>query len=182
MADDKLQDDSLVKAHLRNHERLAMLRAPWESVWQEIDERVNPLGGGGWNKTTQQVRGAGNFDVTAVESLDRFGAAMAAITVPFQTQYIRPRFADKDLDKLPSVRRWCERAGDRAGRLGASQHLRRVSKKLQELVVLEEHFQVFCPSARKAGGCAASSRSQGLLEVSAVEFEGPGRVVVAHLG
>lgn len=113
MADDKLQDESLVKAHLRNHERLANLRAPWESVWREIDERVNPLGGGGWNKTTATVRGAGNFDVTAVESLDRFGAAMAAITVPFQTQYIRPRFADKDLDKLPSVRRWCERAGDR---------------------------------------------------------------------
>ena len=113
MANDRVQDDDLVKAHLRNHDRLAAIRAPWEGVWREIDERVNPLGAGGWDKTTPSVRGAGNFDVTAVESLDRFQAAMAAITVPFQTQYIRPRFADKDLDKLPSVRRWCERAGDR---------------------------------------------------------------------
>lgn len=113
MANDRVQDDDLIKAHLRNHERLAAIRAPWEGVWREIDERVNPLGAGGWDKTTPSVRGAGNFDVTAVESLDRFQAAMAAITVPFQTQYIRPRFADKDLDKLPSVRRWCERAGDR---------------------------------------------------------------------
>lgn len=114
MADDKLQDEDLVKAHLRNHDRLAAIRAPWESVWQEIDERVNPLGAGGFTKSSAaRVGGAQNFDVTAVESLDRFAAAMAAITVPFRTQYIRPKFADKDLDRMPAVRRWCERAGDR---------------------------------------------------------------------
>ncbi|TCP35906.1 portal protein [Sphingomonas sp. BK235] len=113
---DQLQDTDLVKQLNRDHERLASLRAPWESVWREIDERVNPLGAGGWDGTgtgAGRVRGAGNFDVTAVESLDRFQAAMAAITVPFQSQYIRPRFEDRDLDKLPAVRRWCERAGDR---------------------------------------------------------------------
>lgn len=114
MADAKLQDDDLVKAHLRNHDRLATLRAPWESVWQEIDERVNPLGAGGFTKSSiARVAGAGNFDATAVESLDRFSAAMLAITVPRRTQYIKPRFGDPELDKLPQVRRWCERAGDR---------------------------------------------------------------------
>lgn len=114
MADDKLQDDDLVKTHLRNHDRLAALRAPMESLWQEIDERTNPLGAGGFTKTSPgSVRGAGNFDVTAVESLDRFCAAMAGITIPRNTQYIRLRFGNKDLDKIPAVRRWCESAGDR---------------------------------------------------------------------
>jgi len=114
MADDTLQDDDLVKAHLRNHDRLAALRAPMESLWREIDERVNPLGAGGWSKNTPgTIHGAANFDVTAVESLDRFCAAMAGITIPRNTQYIRLRFGDKDLDKIPAVRRWCERAGDR---------------------------------------------------------------------
>jgi hypothetical protein len=114
MADDKLQDDDLVKAHLRNHDRLRGLRTPWESVFREIDERVNPLGAGGWDSSTPgRVAGARNFDVTAVEGLDRFQAAMLAITVPYQTQYIKLRFGDKDLDKLPNVRRWCEYAGDR---------------------------------------------------------------------
>lgn len=114
MADDKLQDDDLVKAHLRNHDRLVGIRAPYEALWQEIDERVNPLGAGGFTKTSPgSVKGAGNFDVTAVESLDRFGAAMASITIPRSTQYIRLKFGNKDLDKLPAVRRWCERAGDR---------------------------------------------------------------------
>ncbi len=122
MADEKLQDDDLVRDHLRNHDRLAALRAPWESVWREIDERVNPMGAGtigaatgaaGRMSRAGTVRGASNYDVTAVESLDRFAAAMAAITVPRNTQYIRLRFGDKDLDRLPAVRRWCERAGDR---------------------------------------------------------------------
>lgn len=122
MADAKLQDDELVKAHLKNHDRLQSLRAPWESVWQEIDERVNPLGAGGFSgfgmtsaraMAAAQVRGQGNFDVTAVESLDRFTAAMAGICIPRNTQYIRLKFGDKDLDKLPAVRRWCEAAADR---------------------------------------------------------------------
>lgn len=126
MADAKLQDDELVRAHLKNHDRLQSLRAPWESVWQEIDERVNPLGGAGFSGLGQtgarsaggfgaagQVRGQGNFDVTAGESLDRFCAAMAGITIPRNTQYIRLKFGNGDLDKLPAVRRWCETAADR---------------------------------------------------------------------
>jgi hypothetical protein len=122
MADDKIQDDDQVRDDLRNHDRLASLRAPWEQVWREVDERVNPMGAGtigassgsvGRMSRAGTVKGAQNFDVTAVESLDRFAAAMAAITVPRNTQYIRLRFGDPDLNKLPEVRRWCERAADR---------------------------------------------------------------------
>lgn len=122
MADDNLQNDDLVREHLRNHDRLAAMRAPWESLWREIDERVNPMGANmignspgaaGRMSRAGTVKGAGNYDVTAVESLGRFAAAMAAITVPRNTQYIRLRFGDPDLDKLPEVRRWCERAADR---------------------------------------------------------------------
>lgn len=122
MADDTLQDDELVREHLRNHDRLVALRAPWESLWREIDERVNPMGAGTIGNTpgaggrmsrAGTAKGTANFDVTAVESLDRFAAAMSAITVPRNTQYIRLRFRDADLDKLPEVRRWCERAADR---------------------------------------------------------------------
>ncbi|MEV4934413.1 portal protein [Sphingobium sp. LSP13-1-1.1] len=113
MADDKLQNDDLVKAHLRNHDRLAGERALYESAWREIDERVDPLGGGGFGNSGTVVKGAGNFDVTAVEGLDRSVAAMASITVPRATQYIRVKFGDRELDKMPNVRRWCERAGDR---------------------------------------------------------------------
>jgi hypothetical protein len=122
MADVKLQDDELVREHLRNHDRLVTLRAPWESLWREIDERVSPVhagmigapaGGAGRMSRAGTVKGAANFDTTAVKSLGRFAAAMSAITVPRNVQYIRLRFQDRDLDKLPEVRRWCERTGDR---------------------------------------------------------------------
>lgn len=122
MADEKLQDDELVRAHLRNHDRLVTMRAPWESLWREIDERVSPVhsgtigaptGSAGRLSRAGTVKGAGNFDTTAVKSLGRFAAAMSAITVPRNVQYIRLKFQDRDLDKLPEVRRWCERAADR---------------------------------------------------------------------
>ena len=122
MADEKLQDDELVREHLRNHDRRVSMRAPWESLWREIDERVSPVNAGtvgapggaaGRMSRAGTVRGAGNFDTTAVKSLGRFAAAMAAITVPRNVQYIRLRFQDRDLDKLPEVRRWCERTADR---------------------------------------------------------------------
>jgi hypothetical protein len=126
MANGKLQDDELVREHLRNHDRLQTLRAPWESLWQEIDERVNPLGAGSFGMfspgargagvrfgSAGTLRGAGNFDVTAVESLDRFTAAMAAITIPRNSQYIRLKFGNAELDRVPRVRRWCATAADR---------------------------------------------------------------------
>lgn len=122
MADDTIQNDDEVRQFLREHDRLVTLRAPWEELWREIDERVNPMGAGtigaargaaGRMSRAGTAKGTNNYDVTAVQSLGKFAAAMRAITVPRNTQYIRLRFGDKDLDKLPEVRRWCEAAGDR---------------------------------------------------------------------
>lgn len=111
--DDILQDDDLVKADLRNHARLKDERAPWESIWQEIDE-LFPNGAGGFlRQTPGNVRGEGNFDTTHITANGRFSAAMVAITVPEEKQYIKPRFADPDLMKIRNVKLWCERAGQR---------------------------------------------------------------------
>ena len=45
--DEKMQDEDLVKADLRNHERLVSERSPWESLYREIDEMF-PGGAGGF--------------------------------------------------------------------------------------------------------------------------------------
>ncbi|MGN6122781.1 MAG: portal protein [Sphingomonas oligoaromativorans] len=116
MADavEALQDDDLAKALLTNQTRLEGLRMPREQLWREIDERVNVLGGGGFDQSSAfRLRGQYNFDATAVDGLDRFSAALGAITIPRNQQYIGLKFANNDLDKLPNVRRWCERASDR---------------------------------------------------------------------
>lgn len=111
---DKLQDTDLVKGILAEQMRMEQRRALREAVWREIDERVNILAGGGFDgSTTFRLRGQYNFDATAITGSERCTAAIAGMTIPRNQQYIGLRFADKDLDKLPAVRRWCERAADR---------------------------------------------------------------------
>lgn len=109
---DTMQDDGLVKADLRDHERLVSERAPWESTWRAIDERF-PDGAGGFNQASPgAVRGASNFDTTHITSIDRFKAAMRAITTPSDKDYIVPAFSE-ELMKERRVRLWCSTNGAR---------------------------------------------------------------------
>lgn len=108
-----LQDDQLAKDDIRDLERLASERAPYESAWREIDERF-PDGAGGFDsKSKGDIRGERNFDPTHITALERFAAAGVAITTPEEKDYIRPVFEDEDLAKLPEVKAWCEYAGRR---------------------------------------------------------------------
>lgn len=110
---EQLQDDELVKADLRDQERLEQERAPWEATYREIDE-LYPDGAGGFNKGTQgQIRGQDLHDITHLTALGRFAAAMSSITTPETEMYIRPRFLDPELNKLRSVQLWREQAGER---------------------------------------------------------------------
>lgn len=113
MALDALQDDELAKADIALQEQLAKDRGPWESTWRQIDDRF-PDGAGGFSAASPGlIRGERNFDATHITALERFAAAGVAITTPEEKQYIRPRFADPDLQKLRSVQLWCQRAGQR---------------------------------------------------------------------
>jgi hypothetical protein len=110
---DKMQDEDLARADLRDFDRLQQMRQPWESTWREIDE-LFPNGAGGFDQSTPgAIRGARNYDTTHITALKRFAAAGVAITTPEESQYIRPKFLDPDLMKLRSVALWCERAGAR---------------------------------------------------------------------
>jgi hypothetical protein len=114
MKGEAIQDDGLTKGLMREQQRLEAERAPWETTWKEIEERVNPEGAGGFTgKSPGAVRGAGNFDATAILGLDRFTAAIAGMTIPRGQVWHGLKFADKELDKLPEVRRWAEYATDR---------------------------------------------------------------------
>jgi hypothetical protein len=110
---ENLQDDALVKADLREHERLKSERAPWEAVWREIDERF-PDGAGGFTPMSPGgIRGQRNFDMTHITALERFAAAGVAITTPAAQQYIRLKFRDPELMKLAQVKQWAARAQQR---------------------------------------------------------------------
>lgn len=110
---EKIQDEELAKADLREFDRLKTLRSPWEGTWQEVDDRF-PNGAGGFTKTTPgQIRGARNFDTTNITANKRFAAAGVAITTPEEKDYIRVKFLDDDLMANRRVALWCERASRR---------------------------------------------------------------------
>lgn len=110
---DRIQDEALAKVDCQDQLRLESERSPWEQAWCEIDERF-PSGAGGFNKITPgTIRGHRNYDSTHITALERFAAAGVAITTPEEQDYIRPRFLDEELMKLPEVQLWTERAGRR---------------------------------------------------------------------
>lgn len=113
MVMEALQDDELAKADIALQEQLAEERGPWETTWRMIDDRF-PDGAGGFSAASPgMIRGERNFDPTHITALERFAAAGVAITTPENEQYIRPRFADPELQKLRSVQLWCQEAGQR---------------------------------------------------------------------
>jgi hypothetical protein len=108
-------DTETIQLIIANHGRLKERRAFYEPTWREIDRYVDPHGAGGWDKTTPTFSREVDdlFDVTALDGLDRYTAAIAGITIPRQQRWHGVAFADKDLMKLPAVQRWCAHATDR---------------------------------------------------------------------
>lgn len=89
-------------------------RMPWESTWREVDERVNPLGQGGFSqKSVGGVRGMEIFDHTASLGLDRFTSAYTGMIIPRGERYQQVSTTDPDLNEDPEMQAWLEHATDR---------------------------------------------------------------------
>lgn len=89
-------------------------RMPWENVWRQVDERVNPLGDGGFQMRSRgAVRGLENFDHTATLGLERFVAAIGGMIIPRGQHWHVLTTTDKELNKVPAVLKWLEHATDR---------------------------------------------------------------------
>jgi hypothetical protein len=114
MADVALLDTDKVQLVLANHERLKEKRAFYEPTWREIDRYVDPFGAGGWDKGKHSFTNQADelFDVTALDGLDRYTAAIAGVTIPRQQRWHGIAFPDAELMKIPAVARWCEMATD----------------------------------------------------------------------
>lgn len=110
MAVDQLQDDGVVRELMDNQQRLENERAPWEPLWKDVDRRVNPTGDGGFEPKSPQHRGLDNFDATAIDGLDRFTAVIGGISIPRRSIWHGLEFTDPELNKLPSIKRWCSAA------------------------------------------------------------------------
>jgi hypothetical protein len=112
---DALLDSERIQLVLANHQRLKEKRAPYEPYWRDIDRFVDPHGAGGWDKGRSTFTNDADelFDVTALDGLDRYTAAIAGVTIPRGQRWHGVAFSDPDLMKIPAVARWCELAADR---------------------------------------------------------------------
>lgn len=100
---------------LLDQERMVTERALWDPIYKDVDHWIYPAGAGGFQMTspTYNLGTEYLYDITAVDGLDRCTAVLAGITIPRNQRWHGLAFADKDLNRLPAVRRWCERATDR---------------------------------------------------------------------
>lgn len=113
MADD-IQNEDLVKADLRRQQSLEQERAPFESTYRDAERLCDPMSAGNFN-------GAGragpdrnyNFDSTSMEGLDRFDAALGAVSMPKTERWLAATVYDRELARLPAVQRWLEHYCDR---------------------------------------------------------------------
>lgn len=111
---DSDQNDGEIKFHLDHQLQLQGERGAWETLWRDVDRRVDPQQQGGFYREQMSGdRGLDNFDATAIEGLDRYTAGIAGLTIPRNTRWHGLTTPDKDLNRLPAVQRWCEHATDR---------------------------------------------------------------------
>jgi hypothetical protein len=106
--------DPLVDDILQQLGTMRSVRSPWEPAWEEIDQRVNPLGQGGFSaRSNGGIRGLTIFDHTASLGLDRFQAALTGMMIPRGERYHGLTTTDSALNDVPVVKAWCELATER---------------------------------------------------------------------
>jgi hypothetical protein len=114
MADD-IQNDDLVKADLRRQERSSRSGRRSRALIRDAERCAIR-----WRPAASTAGAAGpernyNFDSTAMDGLDRFDAALGAVTMPKTERWLGLTVYDKDLARIPAVQRWLEHATDRCG-------------------------------------------------------------------
>jgi hypothetical protein len=108
------QDDDLVRECLRSHSQMKSLRAPWESIYRQVERRVDPVQAGGFDQLSPGgQRGLDMFDSTAAEGLERYEAAIGGLMYPRNQRYHGLITTSGELNKLPEVQAWCQYATDR---------------------------------------------------------------------
>lgn len=95
------------------HGRMIQQRADFESVWQEIDDRIQPSGQEFGNKTSPKSnKGKPNtekvFDATPGLALDRFKAAMHSLVTPRAQQWHTIKPVEEQLENDIEVKRYCD--------------------------------------------------------------------------
>lgn len=97
--------DSRAKDLVRRHEQMKSARGNYNSMWQEIADRIFPRQAEFVAKRSAgEKRTERQFDSTAPLALERFAAALHSLLTPSTQMWHRLRVVDEDLNKSRDVR------------------------------------------------------------------------------
>lgn len=109
--------DSRADECLSMHSRLVSDRGTFESVWNDIDERINPSNAQFGTKGTEPPKGKQSlekvFDATPGLALDRFKAAIHSLVTPRNQQWHELAAINDDLKEDSEVQRYLEEVTNR---------------------------------------------------------------------
>lgn len=109
-----METQEIIDDILHHQGELEQQRAPWEPIWREVDQRVNPLGEGAFSERTPgQLNGLDIFDHTATLALERFTAAYTGMIIPRGERYHGLASTSSALNDRPVWQAWSELATDR---------------------------------------------------------------------
>lgn len=109
--------DSRADTILNQHSRLMVQRQTFEKVWQEIEDRINPVDTQFKRATPDQLKGQQKiekvFDSTPGLALDRFKAAIHSLVTPRNQMWAKLKTADEDLSEDAEITRYLDEVNKR---------------------------------------------------------------------
>lgn len=102
------------EALMRNHERYETERANFDTLWEQIAERIFPRAQQFTSRgAIGELRGERVFDNTPSLALDRFAAAIGSYLTPDSDQWHGLEASDPDINEIEEVKEYLEVATDR---------------------------------------------------------------------
>ncbi|MAN64590.1 MAG: phage head-tail adapter protein [Parvibaculum sp.] len=94
-------------AIFKRYERMKSKRGTWESLWEEISERVLPRSSEfTGTRTPGDKRTDKMYDATSALALERFAAAVESLLTPRGARWHTLRTSDPELSRVPEVAAW----------------------------------------------------------------------------
>lgn len=109
--------DERANACLAQHERMVSQRSTFERVWQDIEDRINPMNVQFTAESAQEQKGKQRtekvFDATPGLALDRFKSAIHSLVTPRNQMWCKPKAVDEDLADDMEITRYFEEVNRR---------------------------------------------------------------------
>lgn len=110
------RDEDIVQGVLAGLAEASLWRSTFENHWDDVARVVLPHYADSFQpdniRTPGQERGLEMYDATANTALFRYASAMNSMLTPAGSRWHGIRIADPKLNKLRSVRLWCDQVGE----------------------------------------------------------------------